>query len=155
MLPYHLHLRAAATRLTSSSLLSRIVLSQPGLLAQPAALPSHSSSITRPQNRGKKTKSSITLDPSPQIVTALHPLPSNDEEPEYPVVVAQALSHMRKFHNCVVLTRVGGFYELYFEQAEEFGPLLNIKVAQKKISGGRAVAMVRNLLCLSMNDTDS
>ncbi|KAJ9142050.1 MutS protein-like protein 1 [Pleurostoma richardsiae] len=43
---------------------------------------------------------------------------------------------MQKFDNCVLLTRVGGFYELYFEQAEEYGPLLNLKVAQKKTNAG-------------------
>lgn len=43
---------------------------------------------------------------------------------------------MQKFSNCVLLTRVGGFYELYFEQAEEYGPLLNLKVAQKKTNAG-------------------
>ncbi|SLM40043.1 dna mismatch repair protein [Lasallia pustulata] len=43
---------------------------------------------------------------------------------------------MRKFENCVLLTRVGGFYELYFEHAEEYGPLLNLKIAQKKTTAG-------------------
>ncbi|KAI6779621.1 uncharacterized protein J7T54_008239 [Emericellopsis cladophorae] len=43
---------------------------------------------------------------------------------------------MDKFDNCVLLTRVGGFYELYFEHAEEYGPLLNIKVASKKTNAG-------------------
>ncbi|KAJ2972903.1 hypothetical protein NQ176_g6891 [Zarea fungicola] len=43
---------------------------------------------------------------------------------------------MDKFDNCVLLTRVGGFYELYFEQAEEYAPLLNIKLASKKTSAG-------------------
>ncbi|KDN71123.1 putative MutS domain V [Colletotrichum sublineola] len=43
---------------------------------------------------------------------------------------------MQKFDNCVLLTRVGGFYELYFEHAEEYGPLLNLKVAQKKTNAG-------------------
>ncbi|KAI9770244.1 MAG: DNA mismatch repair ATPase msh1 [Geoglossum simile] len=47
---------------------------------------------------------------------------------------------MTKFENCVLLTRVGSFYELYFEHADEFGPLLNLKVAQKKTNAG-AVAM--------------
>jgi DNA mismatch repair ATPase MutS len=36
----------------------------------------------------------------------------------------------------VLLTRVGGFYELYFDHAEEYGPLLNLKIAQKKTSAG-------------------
>jgi DNA mismatch repair ATPase MutS len=56
--------------------------------------------------------------------------------------VLQARSNMRKFENCVLLTRVGGFYELYFEHAEDFGPLLNLKVAQKRTNAGN-VPMVR------------
>ena len=64
-----------------------------------------------------------------------------DEEPAYPTVVQQARRNMRRFDNCVLLTRVGGFYELYFEHAEEYGPLLNLKVTQKKTSAG-PVAMV-------------
>jgi hypothetical protein len=52
---------------------------------------------------------------------------------------------MLKFDNCVLLTRVGGFYELYFEHAEEYGPLLNIKVASKKTNAG-LVPMVSLLL---------
>lgn len=59
-----------------------------------------------------------------------------EEGPAYPTVVLQARRNMQKFENCVLLTRVGGFYELYFQQAEEYGPLLNIKVAQKKTSAG-------------------
>ncbi|CAZ81378.1 unnamed protein product [Tuber melanosporum] len=43
---------------------------------------------------------------------------------------------MRKFPHCVLLTRVGGFYEMYFEAAEEYGPLLGLKVAQKRTSAG-------------------
>ncbi|CAK7210528.1 MutS protein 1 [Sporothrix bragantina] len=56
--------------------------------------------------------------------------------PAYPTVVLQARRNMHKFANCVLLTRVGGFYELYFEHAQEFGPLLNIKVASKKTNAG-------------------
>ncbi|OCL14384.1 hypothetical protein AOQ84DRAFT_221615 [Glonium stellatum] len=43
---------------------------------------------------------------------------------------------MLKFNHCVVLTRVGGFYELYFEHAETYGPLLNLKVAKRKAGKG-------------------
>jgi DNA mismatch repair ATPase MutS len=52
---------------------------------------------------------------------------------------------MQKFENCVLLTRVGGFYELYFEHAEQFGPLMNLKVGQKKTNTSgqaRSVSMV-------------
>ena len=52
---------------------------------------------------------------------------------------------MRKYENCVLLTRVGSFYELYFGQADKYGPLLNLKVAQKKTAAG-PVPMVRNTL---------
>ena len=74
------------------------------------------------------------------------PLPSLPQDPPaYPTVVLQARQNMLKFDNCVLLTRVGGFYELYFEHAEEYGPLLNIKVASKKTNAG-LVSMVSSLL---------
>jgi hypothetical protein len=90
----------------------------------------------RIQIRGKKTKASVNLDDLPQGVIPLEPLPLEDVAPVYPTVVQQARRNMRKFENCVLLTRVGGFYELYFEHADEFGPLLNLKVAQKSTKAG-------------------
>lgn len=92
--------------------------------------------LPRPQQRGKKTKASAALDELPQGLIPLEPLPIEVQVPAYPTVVLQALTNMRKFENCVLLTRVGGFYELYFEHAEEFGPLLNLKVAQKRTNAG-------------------
>ncbi|KAL8656904.1 MAG: hypothetical protein Q9226_002458 [Calogaya cf. arnoldii] len=84
------------------------------------------------------TKKTVKLEELPQ--GALEPMPDTAEEedqgPTYPTVVRQARNNMRKFDNCVVLTRVGSFYELYFEQATEYGPLLNLKVAQKKSKAG-------------------
>ncbi len=62
--------------------------------------------------------------------------PSEAPSIPYPTVVLQARRNMRKFANCVLLTRVGGFYELYFEHAQEFGPLLNLKVAAKRTNAG-------------------
>lgn len=138
------HLRATTTRPRISSLLFRIAFSHPNSLSQHDY--SCRSLITRqacrPQNRGKKTKSSLKLDNLPQGLIPLDPLPLEDDIPAYPTVVLQARSNMRKFENCVLLTRVGGFYELYFEHAEEFGPLLNLKVAQKRTNAGN-VSMVR------------
>jgi MutS domain I len=90
----------------------------------------------RLQSRGKKTRVSANLADLPQGLIPLDPLPMEVETPAYPTVVLQALNNMRKFENCVLLTRVGGFYELYFEHAEEFGPLLNLKVAQKRTNAG-------------------
>ncbi|KAH8156587.1 hypothetical protein CIB48_g11660 [Xylaria polymorpha] len=91
------------------------------------------------RNRGgKKTKSSFKLDDLPQGLVKAEPLPDvqDDGGPAYPTVVLQARHNMQKFENCILLTRVGGFYELYFEHAEEYGPLLNLKVAQKKTNAG-------------------
>ncbi|KAI1661421.1 muts domain V-domain-containing protein [Daldinia decipiens] len=99
--------------------------------------------ISLQQVRGKKTKSSMKLDDLPQgpikpdkKAARPAPLPDLDEGPAYPTVVLQARMNMQRFDGCVLLTRVGGFYELYFEQAEEYGPLLNLKVAQKKTNAG-------------------
>lgn len=127
------------------------------------------SSPHRPlQTRGKKTTTTIQLSdlpqgliqpkPAPPLPTSseassphdetteplsqplpLPPLPQ--DPPAYPTVVLQARQNMLKFDNCVLLTRVGGFYELYFEHAEEYGPLLNIKVAHKRTNAG-LVSMV-------------
>ncbi|KAI4173021.1 MAG: hypothetical protein LQ343_003131 [Gyalolechia ehrenbergii] len=89
-------------------------------------------------HRGAKSRSTVQLEELPQ--GALEPLlntaEEEDEEPTYPTVIRQARNNMRKFDKCVVLTRVGSFYELYFEQAVEYGPLLNLKVAQKKSKAG-------------------
>ncbi|KAI1162393.1 muts domain V [Nemania serpens] len=92
------------------------------------------------QSRGKKTKSSFKLEDLPQGLVEAEPLPDVQDEdgggPAYPTVVLQARHNMQKFENCILLTRVGGFYELYFEHAEEYGPLLNLKVAHKKTNAG-------------------
>ncbi|KAF3762416.1 hypothetical protein M406DRAFT_294105 [Cryphonectria parasitica EP155] len=92
------------------------------------------------QVRGKKTKTVVSLDDLPQGVIRSDALPALEDEPpvvpSYPTVVLQARRNMQKFDNCVLLTRVGGFYELYFEHAEEYGPLLNLKVAKKKTAAG-------------------
>lgn len=95
--------------------------------------------IPRLQVRGKKTKTVVRLDELPQgaIGSPEEVAPPPEEDgPSYPTVVLQARRNMQRFDNCVLLTRVGGFYELYFEQAEEYGPLLNLKVAQKKTNAG-------------------
>ncbi|EEY18646.1 DNA mismatch repair protein mutS [Verticillium alfalfae VaMs.102] len=104
--------------------------------------------------RGKKTKTTVRLEDLPQGVISFEPpplvstngpaqqqaaaeaAPDSDDGPAYPTVLLQARRNMQRFDNCVLLTRVGGFYELYFEHADEYGPLLNLKVAQKKTTAG-------------------
>ncbi|PWI74431.1 MutS2 protein [Purpureocillium lilacinum] len=93
---------------------------------------------SRRQLRGKKTKTTVKLADLPQGAIHVEPTRSHEDDhgPAYPTVVLQARRNMQKFANCVLLTRVGGFYELYFEHAEEFAPLLNLKLASKKTSAG-------------------
>ncbi|KAK9474898.1 DNA mismatch repair protein MutS [Dipodascopsis tothii] len=55
---------------------------------------------------------------------------------EYPTVLREVKENMARYADCVVVTRVGGFYELYFDQAEEYGPLLNLRVGRKHTAMG-------------------
>ncbi|KAI4217205.1 MAG: hypothetical protein LQ351_000514 [Letrouitia transgressa] len=90
------------------------------------------------QIRGVKSKTTVKLHSLPQGILQSQKQvgEKQDDGPVYPSVVQQVRNNMQKFENCVVLTRVGSFYELYFEHAEKYGPLLNLKVAQKKINAG-------------------
>ncbi|KAJ9267710.1 hypothetical protein DTO195F2_44 [Paecilomyces variotii] len=88
-------------------------------------------------HRGAKTKTSTKLKDLPQGALKLDAYDDGaDDGPQYPMVVRGHRDNMLKFKNCVILTRVGNFYELYLEQAEEFAPLLNLKLATKKTSAG-------------------
>ena len=79
-----------------------------------------------------------------------HHLTGNDDSPalrpivdapkRYPTVVQQALDNMTRLPNCVLLTRVGGFYELYFSHAEQWASRLGLKLAVKRTVAGN-VAM--------------
>lgn len=108
------------------------------------------------QIRGKKTVTTVRLSDLPQGLIQRDPLPPLDDpqdEPVYPTVVLQARQNMQRFDNCVLLTRVGGFYELYFEHADEYGPLLNLKVGSKKTSAG-PVPMVSALSYFTHHQTN-
>ncbi|KAJ5936146.1 hypothetical protein N7454_005444, partial [Penicillium verhagenii] len=87
--------------------------------------------------RGAKTQATVKLQDLPQGVIKLDAYDDGvDDAPRYPTVVQGHRNNMQKFKNCVILTRVGGFYELYFEQAEELAPLLSLKLASKRTTAG-------------------
>ncbi|KAI0135522.1 muts domain V-domain-containing protein [Daldinia grandis] len=123
---------------------SLYVIRKPTSASASATATATATAISLQQVRGKKTKSSVRLEDLPQgpikpgkkAAARPVPLPELDEGPAYPTVVLQARRNMQRFDGCVLITRVGGFYELYFEQAEEYGPLLNLKVALKKTNAG-------------------
>ncbi|KAJ5124569.1 DNA mismatch repair protein MutS-like N-terminal [Penicillium bovifimosum] len=108
-------------------------------LHTPVHMPSCASILHTPTLylRGAKSKATVKLKDLPQGVLKLEPYDDRkDEAPRYPTVVQGHRNNMQTFKNCVILTRVGGFYELYFEQAEELAPLLSLKLASKKTNGG-------------------
>jgi len=67
-----------------------------------------------PLSRGAKTKTTKKLKELHQGVIAADPLPEleTDNAPQYPTVVQGAKNNMIKFSNCVLITRVGNFYEV-------------------------------------------
>ncbi|KAG6111471.1 hypothetical protein E4U31_004349 [Claviceps sp. LM219 group G6] len=98
-----------------------------------------SSAATPRTRKSSKTKTILKLSDLPQgpVPGQAQPALEIDRDDKKPhTVVEQARQNMRKFENCVLLTRVGGFYELYHEHAQEYGPLLNLKVAVKKMIAG-------------------
>ncbi|KAB8766456.1 hypothetical protein FH972_026616 [Carpinus fangiana] len=101
----------------------------------------HVSTTKRARSKTGKV-STIKLSDLTQGLLASEPLPPLEEPQQeqhggYPTVIQQAINNMHKFKKCVVLTRVGSFYELYAEQATTVGALLNLKIASKKTSIGR------------------
>ena len=67
--------------------------------------------------RGAKRKSTVDLESLPQGILVenadLKPLEKEvEDEVVYPTVIQQVRNNMRKFNDCVILTRVGGFYEV-------------------------------------------
>ncbi|KAL7936301.1 muts domain V domain-containing protein [Trichoderma chlorosporum] len=85
----------------------------------------------------KRSRKTVKLSDLPQGKIPAQPLlPEERNEPAYPTVVLQARRNMDKFENCILLTRVGSFYELYFEHAEECAALINVKLTSKKTNAG-------------------
>lgn len=70
--------------------------------------------ISRYQVRGAKTVTKKRVKELQQGSIQAEPLPeiAVDDAPQYPSVVQGARNNMAKFENCVLLTRVGNFYEV-------------------------------------------
>jgi hypothetical protein len=65
------------------------------------------------QRRGAKKKATLVLDGLPQGALDGSALPPQDDtEPDYPPLLQEVRNNMLKFSHCVVVTRVGGFYEV-------------------------------------------
>jgi hypothetical protein len=81
-----------------------------------------------PLSRGAKTKTTKKLKELHQGVIAADPLPEleTDNAPQYPTVVQGAKNNMIKFSNCVLITRVGNFYEVRSTHAPSIDSLLSL-----------------------------
>ena len=71
--------------------------------------------VTNVQWRGAKSRATVPFSKLQQDGQEVEqPLrEAQDDAPGYPAVVRQARNNMRKFENCVLLTRVGSFYEVH------------------------------------------
>lgn len=79
-----------------------------------AVRPRASGAVPRVEpRRSAKTQATVNLKDLPQGVVKLDTYDEGvDDAPQYPTVVQGHRNNMQKFRDCVVLTRVGGFYEV-------------------------------------------
>lgn len=66
------------------------------------------------QRRGARSKATLSLQdlPKTSVEDSLTIHQEETDSPVYPTVIQQAWNNMRKFEGCVLLTRMGGFYEV-------------------------------------------
>ncbi|CAK5279975.1 unnamed protein product [Mycena citricolor] len=87
------------------------------------------------------TEGNDSVDPSEPPVRRKRKKVSEDEpDPEIVSKVSlprEVLDNLDRFPHCILLTRVGKFYESYFDQAYEVSKSLNIKLAFRKWGGGQ------------------
>ncbi|KAI0778013.1 muts domain V-domain-containing protein [Trametes elegans] len=67
----------------------------------------------------------------------LQPTEVTEGAPPATPLATEILDNLVKYPHCILLTRVGQFYESYFDQAAEVSRLLNIKLTKKTWSGQR------------------
>jgi hypothetical protein len=80
---------------------------------RPCAKPRAAPRSSHFQRRGAKTTTTLDFDSLPQGAIVSDKLPLQDDvEPEYPPLLQQVRNNMLKFSHCVLVTRVGGFYEV-------------------------------------------
>jgi hypothetical protein len=104
---------AASTRCYSTASSNLFLVSTRTVAKPRAQQPFEPTWHRQSQRRGAKKKATLVLNDLPQGAlegTALPP--QDDTEPEYPPLLQQVRNNMLKFSHCVLVTRVGGFYEV-------------------------------------------
>lgn len=92
---------------------------RPGLRVVRATVPVSTVEL----RRGAKKKATLKLKDLPQgPLQKLEPYNdgAEDDSPRYPTVVQGHRNNVQKFKNCVVLTRVGNFYEVRLRSLVEW-----------------------------------
>ncbi|KAI6134024.1 muts domain V-domain-containing protein [Pisolithus croceorrhizus] len=86
-----------------------------------------------PRPRRRKVKSPPHLNAGGEILAA-EPSNGNASSPSRQprnALAKEILTNLKNFPHCILLTRVGQFYESYFDQAEEVASLLGIKLTSR------------------------
>ncbi|KAJ7630683.1 muts domain V-domain-containing protein [Roridomyces roridus] len=91
--------------------------------------------VTHDQTAPKKTRKRPKPETDENASTALTKHP----EPRGVGLGQEVLENLKRFPHCILLTRVGKFYESYFHPANEVARLLNIKLAHRKSKDGSSI----------------
>ncbi|KAF8927698.1 DNA mismatch repair ATPase msh1 [Haplosporangium gracile] len=101
--------------------------------------------IPKPKQK-RVAKSKTTEEDAPletEIITILpkkiEPVKKTEPTKKMPPLRAQIMELEAAYPDCVLLVRVGEFYELYDHNALEYGPLLGLKMGSKTF-GGKTIA---------------
>ncbi|KAF9068002.1 muts domain V-domain-containing protein [Rhodocollybia butyracea] len=86
--------------------------------------------------RKKDTEANDAVPKKPKRVVKPKAVEASDGLPQG-ILADEIRENLSKFPHCLLLTRVGNFYESYFDQAIEISKILNIKLASRKWGGGR------------------
>ncbi|KAK2461757.1 hypothetical protein APHAL10511_006220 [Amanita phalloides] len=91
------------------------------------------------KKRGRNPKAASLLGVHPDGLPGSHSTNRAKESDDLPRtgLAQEILDNLNQFPHCLLLTRVGQFYESYFDQAAEIARLLNIKLTTRKWSGQR------------------
>ncbi|KAI0304636.1 muts domain V-domain-containing protein [Russula brevipes] len=100
-----------------------------------SGLPSESMTSKSPSKKRTRRKNARVIDDNEgkKARKTLPPTTSTDSTSQPRNQLAtEILENLSRFPHCVLLTRVGQFYESYFDQAAEVASLLNIKLTSRK-----------------------
>ncbi|KAJ7102187.1 muts domain V-domain-containing protein [Mycena belliarum] len=84
----------------------------------------------------KRNRTTTRLVPSTKPRKRPKSSPSVDDAAPKASLGIEIHDNLQRFPHCILLTRVGKFYESYFDQANEVARLLNIKLASRRWDGG-------------------